>query len=77
MSPGVFSRALLYVRFGALANFFCKSAFSARSLITSASEPVSVSAGVGADEVNALVFGKLSVRAGIAGSMSIGSIAGN
>ena len=73
----VFCLLLVSGRFGALASFFCRSAFSARSLITSASELVSVSAGVGAEELNALVFGRLSVRAGMVGNISTGSIGGN
>ena len=59
---------LLFVsgRFGAL-SFFYSSAFSARSRITSASEPVTVSDGVGAAEFD---VGRLSVRTVTGGSMS-------
>ena len=64
---GVFCFALFSGRFGALANFFCNSAFSARSLVTSASEPAIVSDGVGAVEP---VVGRLSVRAAIGGRRS-------
>ncbi len=55
----VFCLALLSGRFGALANFIWNSAFSARSRVTSASDPVTVSDGVGPVE---LVVGRLSVR---------------
>ena len=63
---GVFCFVLVSGRFGAL-SFFCSSAFSARSRITSASEPVTVSEGVGAAE---LEVGRVSVRVVICGSRS-------
>ena len=64
---GVFCFVLVSGRFGAFANLFCSSVFSARNRITSASEPVTVSAGVGAVE---LVVGRLSVRAVTCGRRS-------
>ena len=64
---GVFGFDLFSGRFGALASFFCRSAFSARSRRTSASEPVTVSDGVGAADPE---VGRLSVRAVIGGSRS-------
>ena len=79
---GVFGLVLFSGRFGALASFFCRSAFSARSRSTSASDAEIASDGVAATEP---VVGWLSVRIVIGGrksapswsALELGSIDGN